>query len=103
MKYLCTFYGGEVESEQGRAAGMAAMAKWYQGLGAALLDGGGPLTGGLRTVTPQGDANETSVVPPPHGYCILAAESMAAATAIAKGCPLLKAGRSISIWEVFTP
>jgi hypothetical protein len=103
MKYIFQYYGGTQETETGRAAGMKAMADWYARLGETLLDGGGPITANRRTVSPEGGATEQGIGDKPHGYTIVEAGSMDAAVEIARGCPLLKAGRSISILEVFKP
>jgi hypothetical protein len=35
------------------------------------------------------------------GYSILKAESLAAASAMAKGCPILSSGGSIEVYETF--
>jgi hypothetical protein len=100
MKYIFEFYGGRQETQEGLAAGMRAMAEWYSQLGDALIDGGGPL-GGAAMVNPDGTTTDRAIGEKPHGYCIVKAESITAAAELAKGCPLRKVGRSISILEVF--
>ncbi len=101
MKYIFEFYGGQEETEEGLRAGMQAMGEWYARLGGALIDGGGPITGAARTLSPDGAMTHRAIGEKPHGYCIVKAESIAAAAELAKDCPLLKFGRSISVLEVF--
>ncbi len=101
MKYIFQFHGGGQETEEGLRAGMQAMAEWYARLGGALTDGGGPITDAARTLSPDGAMAHRAIGEKPHGYCIIKAETIAAAAEIAKGCPLLKFGRSICALEVF--
>ena len=101
MKYVLLYHGKAAENEQERAAGMQAMAAWYRQLGKALADGGAPFTGAARTVSSNG-AQDGAIGPTPTGYSILEAESLAEATAIAKGCPLLRSGRQAVLYETVT-
>jgi hypothetical protein len=101
VKYIFEFFGGRQETEEGLRAGKQAMAEWYSRLGGALIDGGGPITDAARSVSPDGATTNQAIGEKPHGYCIVKAESIAAAAEIAKGCPLLKTGRSISVLEVY--
>ena len=101
MKYIFEFYGGGQETEEGLRAGMQAMAQWYARLGGALIDGGGPISEAARTVSPNGVVTNGAIGEKPHGYCIVKADSVATAVEMAKGCPLVKFGRSISVLEVF--
>jgi hypothetical protein len=101
MKYVVLYHGQAVESEEQRSAGMEAMAAWYQQLGTALADGGAPFTGATRTVTSNG-AKDGAIGPMPTGFSILEADSLAEATELAKGCPLVRSGRSAVLYETFS-
>ena len=84
------------------SAGMAEMAAWYRTLGRALVDPGTPFTGGVKTVSQSGDKNGP-IGSQATGYNIVEAASLDAATQLAEGCPLLKAGREIVVYEAFGP
>ncbi|HKC18806.1 MAG TPA: hypothetical protein VKE27_04170 [Candidatus Dormibacteraeota bacterium] len=95
-KYRLVVYGPPAEGEQERAAGMSMMAEWYGALGAALVDPGAPFTDAM-TVTANGI--ETAIGPNATGYNIIQAESLEAASALAKLCPLLEHGRQVTVFE----
>jgi hypothetical protein len=101
MKYVLFVHGPMAENEAERAAGMAEMAEWYRTLGPALLDPGSPFTGSVKTVSQNG-VKDGSIGAPPTGYTILQATSLAAATEMARGCPLLKAGRQVVVYETLS-
>ena len=92
--------GGMPEGEAETAAIMQAWSAWYESLGAAVKDGGNPFTPAVKMIAADGtvsdgDASWTS------GYSILKADSMDAAVEMAKGCPVLKGGASITVFETF--
>ncbi len=91
--------GGMPETDEERAAVMAAWGAWYQGLGVAVVDAGNPF-GPSATVAPGGSVAQggTSGL---TGYTILAADSLDAATAMAKGCPVLTDGINVEVYETF--
>jgi hypothetical protein len=99
-KYLFVVYGSTAESERDRAAGMAEMAGWYKSLGSALLDPGAPFTRS-KTVSQNGLENGANGLNA-SGYNMVQAASLDEATALAKGCPLLKHGRRITVFETFS-
>jgi hypothetical protein len=99
-KYLFVVCGPPAENESERAAGMAAMAAWYGSMGTALVDPGSPFTRS-KTVTESG-VDDTAIGPHASGYNIVQADSLAAATDLAKGCPLLKHGRRIAVFEILS-
>ncbi len=102
MKYVMLVYGPMAENEAERAAGMAEMAAWYRTLGKALVDPGTPFTGGVKTVS-QAGVKDGPIGSQATGYNIVEAASLDAATQLAEGCPLLKAGRQIAVYEAFGP
>jgi hypothetical protein len=77
------------------------MAQWYARLGGALIGGGGPISEAAKTVSPDGAVTNGAIGAKPHGYCIVKADSVAAAVEMAKGCALVKFWRQISVLEVF--
>jgi hypothetical protein len=95
-KYLMVVYGPSADSEEERMAGMADMARWYGSLGAALVDPGAPFSG-AKTVSADGIGD--AIGPNATGYNVVQAESLEAATTLAAGCPLLKHGRKITVFE----
>lgn len=101
MKYVLVVYGPMAENEAERATGMAEMAEWYATLGPALVDPGSPFTGSVKTVSQNG-VKDGPIGSQATGYNIVEANSLAVAAELAKGCPLLKAGRQIAVYEAFT-
>lgn len=100
MKYVLVYHGQAAETEEERKAGMQMMAAWYRQLGTALADGGAPFTR-AKTVSSSG-AKDGPIGPMPTGYSILEAGSLAEATELAKGCPLLQHGREAVLYETFS-
>jgi len=100
-KFLFIIYGPPAESEGDRAAGMAEMAAWYKTLGPALIDPGAPFIG-AKSVSQTGVQNGP-IGPHAAGYNLVQAPSLAAATELAQGCPLLQHGRRITVFEAFAP
>jgi hypothetical protein len=101
MKYVMLVYGPMAENEAERAAGMAEMAEWYRTLGPALIDPGSPFTGGVKTVSQRG-VKDGPIGSQATGFNIVEAASLAEAAEMAKGSPLLQAGRQIAIYEAFS-
>jgi hypothetical protein len=98
--YLFAYKGGSMaETDEEREAVMAAWGKWFGELGPAILDGGNPF-GPSATVSTGGSVSEgasSSLT----GYSLLTADDLAAASAMAKGCPVLAAGGSVEVYETF--
>jgi hypothetical protein len=96
--YLYVYHGGSTPSspEEGEKA-MAAWGAWFEGLGAAVVDGGNPvgqsMTVFLGGVTEDGGANPVS------GYSKVQAENMDAAIEMARGCPIIEDGGSVEVAE----
>ena len=95
-KYLLVVYGPPAENEAERSMGMGMMADWYRSLGSALVDPGAPF---IAAETVSDDGVGDAVGPHATGYNIVQAESLQAATALAKLCPLLKHGRKVTVFE----
>jgi hypothetical protein len=97
--YLLLYSGGGMpETEEEQAAVMQAWNTWMEGLGAALKDGGNPFNpGAAKTISADGsirDGDGTAT-----GYSIIQADSLDGAADLAKGCPVLEGGASITVYE----
>ena len=99
--YLLAYTGGgsmaDATPEQ-QAAVMAAWGAWFGALGSAVVDGGNPV-GAAATLQPDGsraDGGVSSLT----GYSIISAGSLAAASDLAKGCPLLSSGGTVEVYEI---
>ncbi len=99
-KYLLLYSGGKMpESEVEQAAVMKAWDSWFHQLGDALADGGNPFTPDSKRITPDGSI--TDGAGSASGYSIIEADSLGAATDLAKACPVLQGGASIGVYETF--
>ncbi len=97
-KFVLTYSGGGSvpQSESERNAVMAAWTGWFGELGSAIVDSGNPF-GGSSTVTARGVSDGTTSGV--NGYSILDAGDLAAAAAMAKGCPILSVGGTVEVHE----
>ncbi len=99
--YLLVYHGGgmpEGETEQQQV--MAAWGSWFGDLGAAVVDGGNPV-GATSTIASDGSTSDGGGANPAAGYSVIQADSLAAATELAKGCPVLTSGGSVEVAETF--
>jgi hypothetical protein len=97
--YVFAYTGGSMAmTEEERAAAMAAWGAWFESIGDAVVDGGNPF-GPAATVAADGgtaDGGASGLT----GYSVLKADSLAAATTLAKGCPVLAHGGAVEVYEV---
>ena len=85
--YLITYYGGGMpESPEAQAKALDAWNSWFAGLGSAVVDAGNP-TIASRAISADGSVMDATMAP--SGYSIFKADSLDAAIAAAKGCPVL--------------
>lgn len=91
--------GGMAPTEEQRNAILAAWDTWYARLGQATVDGGNPF-GASASVAADGTVS-SGAASGLTGYTIVAADSLAAATEMAKGCPVLADGGSVEVYETF--
>ena len=93
--------GGMPESEEEQAAVMAAWGAWYEGMGAAIVDGGNPFSAS-KSIGGDGTINDGPVsTPPATGYTIIAADSLDEAMGKVQSHPHLKYGGQVSVYETF--
>ncbi len=102
VNYLLLYSGGSMpETEAEQKAVLAEWEAWFGSLGAAVVDGGNPFTPAAKTIHHDGKVTDGSGGPMPSGYSILKAGSLDEATQMAKGCPVLKAGAAVMVFETF--
>ena len=90
------------QSEAEQKQVMDAWNKWMGSIGNALVDGGNPLTPNVMSIMTDGSTKESPVGGMmASGYSIIEADSLAAATKMAKQCPVLMGGAKISVFETF--
>jgi hypothetical protein len=100
--YLLLYSGGSMpETEAEQKAVMNEWQNWFAKIGSALVDGGNPFTPQAKTLTKDGKVSNGSGGPMPSGYSILKANSLDEAVGLAKGCPVLKGGADIMVFETF--
>lgn len=99
-KYLLLYSGGSMpETEAEQATVMKAWDSWFHEIGSALADGGNPFTQSSKKISSDGAVGDGAAAA--SGYSILEADSLDAAVGLAKGCPVLQGGASISVYETF--
>ena len=74
---------------------------WYGKLDGALIDGGDPFTPMAKNIGKGGVVKDGPVGTPATGYSIVKADSLNSAVELAKGCPVLRSGGQISVYETF--
>lgn len=99
-KFVFAYHGGSdmPESASEQATIMEAWGQWFGALGTAVVDGGAPI-GAARTVAPDGSATAGGGTNPLTGYSVVEADDLAAATEMARGCPVLANGGSVEVAE----
>ena len=98
-KYLLLYHGGsQPETEEAGKQVMAAWMQWMESIGPSIADGGNP-TSESKTIAPNGTVTNGAGANPATGYSILNADSLDAAVKLAQGCPHLKAGGTIAVYE----
>ena len=96
--YLFAYRGGSMaETQEERDAAMAAWGAWFGQLGGAIVDAGNPFAGsssvGSDGTVADGAGSGIS------GYSVIQADSLAAASELAKGSPVLANGGSVDVYE----
>lgn len=98
-QYVISYIGGDhpEDPEEGRRH-FARYMQWLAALGDAAVSPANPLRD-TRTISPDGSSREGGVTAM-SGFTIVAAESMDAALALARGCPFLEIGGSLEVSEL---
>jgi hypothetical protein len=99
--YLLAYRGGGdmPATDEERDAAMAAWGAWFGALGEAVVDGGNPFS--VSASVSAGGSVSDAAGSGLTGYSVLQADSLAAATEMAKGCPVLSGGGSVDVYETF--
>jgi hypothetical protein len=97
-KYVFAYNGGNGASDDPaeREQTMAKWMQWFGSLGEAVVDGGAPV-GAAKTVSAGGvrDGGGIGLT----GYSVISADSLDAASELAKGCPSLEVGGAVDVYE----
>lgn len=97
-KFLIVFYGGKMETDPAKQKkSMDTWMAWYKQLGKAVVDMGTPTMPGkiINAAGMQAIGDR-----PVTGYSIIQAESMDAALALAKGCPIIADGGQVAVYSM---
>ena len=102
MKYVLVYYGGGMpEGAAAQARVLKQWEKWFGKVGPAMVDGGNPMSGAVNKIRADGTVAKGPIGKRATGYSIIEAPSLAKATTMAKGCPILKSGGEIAVYETF--
>ncbi len=97
--FVLVYHGGSMpETPEAGARIMEGWTAWFGQLGGALVDGGNPASRS-KTIAANGSVSDDT--DGPTGYSIIKADSLDAAVALAKGCPVLQGGASVQVVETF--
>jgi hypothetical protein len=100
--YLLLYHGGKMpESEAEQKAVIDDWTAWYNKLGGAVVDPGNPFTPMAKNISSNGKITDGPAGSMASGYTVIKADSLDAAAALAKSCPVLKGGAQISVFETF--
>ncbi len=100
--YLLLYSGGKMpESEAEQKAVLKEWEDWFAKIGSAMVDAGNPFTPMAKSIASDGRVSDGAVGSMASGYSIIKADSLDAAVAMARGCPVLKGGAKISVYETF--
>ena len=102
MRYLLIYYGDRMpETPAQQARIMKQWTSWFDKLGPAIIDPGNPFSGSVNKVKPDGSVAKGPVGQRATGYSIIEAPSLDKATKLAKGCPVIKGGAHVAVYETF--
>jgi hypothetical protein len=102
IKYVLVYYGGGMpEGASAQARVLKQWAGWYEKLGDAIVDGGHAFSGAVSKIKPGGTVAKGAIGQRASGYSIVEAASLEEATKMAKGCPILRSGGQIAVYETF--
>ena len=100
--YLLLYSGGMMpDTEAERKSQTDEWNAWYSKIGKSVVDQGNPFTPMAKNIGANGRIHDGPDGCMASGYSIIKADSLDSAVAIAKNCPVLKSGASISVFETF--
>lgn len=97
-KYVLLYHGGAQPDPADTAKVMAEWQAWFDQMGEAVVDGGNPFGAG-QVITDAKGTTKAAEAGQLTGYSILKADSLAQAEKLAQGCPHLKMGGMVSVYE----
>jgi YCII-related domain len=92
-KFVFAYVGGSNSEDP---SSMQAWVNWFGELGSAVSDMGAP-TGPSIAVRADGSTAETTAGL--RGYSVIEADSLDAASILAKGCPIRTVGGSVEVYQ----
>jgi len=103
-KYVLLYTAVEGQAEMAptpeeQQASIAAWNAWFEGMGDHVVDAGNPF-GPSKSIAADGTTGD-GAASRVTGYSVIEAESLDAATALAKDCPNLSDGGGVEIYETF--
>ncbi|HET7421812.1 MAG TPA: hypothetical protein VFL27_15640 [Candidatus Dormibacteraeota bacterium] len=99
--FLLLYTGGAAPTPADGDKIMQQWGGWFGKLGDKVVDAGNPFSEHVKNVSNGGAAHDGSAQnPPATGYSIVRAESLHAATELAKGCPVLTSGGKVTVYEI---
>jgi hypothetical protein len=100
--FLLLYTGGRMpESPAEQEAVMAAWNAWFGKIGSNLVDAGNPFTPKAKSISSNATVSDGPVGELASGYSIIKADSLDAAVAIARECPVIQGGAKITVYETF--
>jgi hypothetical protein len=98
--FLLLYTGGAAPRPAEREKIIQEWGGWFGKLGDKIVDAGNPF-GHSKNLSNGGTVHDGSAVnPSATGYSILKADTLEAATDLAKGCPVLKSGGKVTVYEI---
>jgi len=99
-QFLFVYHGGHTpESPEEGQKVMAAWQAWFANMGDAVAQPGAPV--GMSSTVSASGVSDGGGANPASGYTVVEAADMNAATAMAKGCPMVTAGNgTVEVAEV---
>jgi hypothetical protein len=102
VKYLLVYYGGGMPATlRAQARALKQWERWFEKVGSSMVDGGNPMSGAVNKIRADGSVAKGPIGKRASGYSILEAPSLDQATKLAKGCPILRGGGEIAVYETF--
>lgn len=96
-QYIFAYHGGKMpDSPEEGARVMGLWQEWYASMGAAVVQGGAPVSGS-KTVSKSGVSDDGGPNPL-SGYTVVEADTIEKAITMAQGCPILEHG-SVEVAE----
>lgn len=98
-KFVLAYQGGGMaEGEEAQQAAMEQWMNWFGSLGERVVDAGSPF-GSSSTIGTDGAVKDGGTAAL-TGYSIISADRLSDAVSDAQGCPVLKSGGSVDVYEV---